>query len=76
MPRQNTADLATTCHELFQWLRPPNAGLRDIGGLAIKLFYNDYPVEGMGGKSDQVFKMVQSMKQRNAPINGVGLQFH
>jgi endo-1,4-beta-xylanase len=30
----------------------------------------------MNPKSDQVYKLVQSMKLRNVPIDGVGLQFH
>ena len=45
-------------------------------GLDIKLFYNDYSAEGMNAKSDQVYELVKSMKQRNVPIDGVGLQFH
>eukprot|EP00039_Didymoeca_costata_P007078 m.96127 g.96127 ORF g.96127 m.96127 type:complete len:381 (+) comp13530_c0_seq5:34-1176(+) len=42
----------------------------------VKLFYNDYGAEGMSPKSDKVYNMVKSMKSRNIPIDGVGLQFH
>jgi len=42
-----------------------------------KLFYNDYSAEAAGtAKSDQVYELVRSMKQRNIPIHGVGLQYH
>jgi hypothetical protein len=30
----------------------------------------------MNAKSDQVYKLVKGMKDRNVPIDGVGLQFH
>jgi len=41
-----------------------------------KLFYNDYGGEGMGAKSNAIYDMVKSMKQRGIPIHGVGLQMH
>jgi len=42
-----------------------------------KLFYNDYSAEAQGtAKSDQVYNMVKSMKDRGIPIHGVGLQYH
>jgi endo-1,4-beta-xylanase len=40
------------------------------------LFYNDFGAEGINGKSDAVFAMVQGMVQRGVPIDGVGLQMH
>jgi len=43
---------------------------------SIKLFYNDYNSEGMNAKSDAVYNLVKSMKQRGIPIDGVGLQMH
>jgi len=46
----------------------------------VKLFYNDYNIASAtgwsAGKSQKVYNMVQSMKQRNIPIDGVGLQLH
>jgi len=52
----------------FQWARAADPN--------VKLFYNDYGAEGSGAKSDAVYAMVQSMKQRGIPIDGVGLQYH
>jgi GH35 family endo-1,4-beta-xylanase len=40
------------------------------------LFYNDYGAEGLGGKSEEVFELVRSLKERGVPIDGVGLQMH
>lgn len=40
------------------------------------LFYNDYSTEGMNDKSNAVYEMVKSMKERNIPIDGVGIQMH
>jgi endo-1,4-beta-xylanase len=40
------------------------------------LFYNDYNAEGTSAKADAVFNLVQSMKMRGIPIDGVGLQMH
>ncbi|MGC4070409.1 MAG: endo-1,4-beta-xylanase [Polyangiaceae bacterium] len=40
------------------------------------LFYNDYSTEGMNDKSNAVYEMVKSMKERNIPIDGVGIQTH
>jgi endo-1,4-beta-xylanase len=42
----------------------------------VKLFYNDYSAEGMNSKSNAIYNMVKSMKQRGIPIDGVGLQMH
>ena len=42
----------------------------------VLLFYNDYGAEDLGPKSDRVFALVQGMKARAIPIDGVGLQFH
>lgn len=41
-----------------------------------KLYYNDYNIEGIGAKSDAVYNLVKSFKQRGIPIDGVGLQAH
>jgi endo-1,4-beta-xylanase len=41
-----------------------------------KLFYNDYGGEGLSGKSNAIYTMVQGMISRGVPINGVGLEMH
>jgi endo-1,4-beta-xylanase len=58
----NYVDLA------FQWARTADP--------SAKLFYNEYGAEGSGAKSDAVYNMLKSMKQRNIPVDGVGLQYH
>jgi len=40
------------------------------------LFYNDYGGEGLGVKSDAIYKLVKGLLQRGVPIYGVGLQMH
>lgn len=40
------------------------------------LFYNDYSTEGMNDKSDAVYNMAKSMKERGIPIDGIGMQMH
>ncbi len=40
------------------------------------LFYNDYGAEGLNRKSDRVYELVQGLKSRGVPIDGVGLQMH
>ena len=42
----------------------------------VALFYNDYNIEGLNGKSDSVYAMVKDFQARGVPINGVGLQSH
>jgi len=46
----------------------------------VKLFYNDYNIASATGfsqqKSDKVYNMIKSMKQRGIPIDGVGFQLH
>jgi len=58
----NYVDLA------FQWAREVDP--------SAKLFYNDYGAEGSGSKSDAVYNMLKSMKERGIPVDGVGLQYH
>jgi len=43
---------------------------------AAKLYYNDYSAEGLGLKADSVLALVQRLKARGIPIDGVGFQFH
>lgn len=42
----------------------------------VKLYYNDYDIESAYAKADSVYEMVKSMKERNIPIDGVGMQMH
>ncbi len=41
-----------------------------------KLYYNDYGIEGLGGKADAVFALVKDLKAKGVPIDGVGMQWH
>jgi len=41
-----------------------------------KLYYNDYSVETGGAKTENMLKLVDYLKSKNAPIDGVGMQFH
>jgi endo-1,4-beta-xylanase len=41
-----------------------------------KLYYNDFGTEGNSAKANAVYTMVQSMKTRGIPIDGVGMQMH
>lgn len=52
----------------FRWAHEANPEAR--------LFYNDYDGEGLGKKSDAIYKLVKGMIQRGVPINGVGLEMH
>ena len=40
------------------------------------LFYNDYNIEGPGGKFSAVLNMVRDFVARGVPIHGVGFQMH
>jgi endo-1,4-beta-xylanase len=42
----------------------------------VKLYINDYNVDGLGAKSDALYNLVRSLKQQGVPIDGVGLQAH
>jgi len=42
----------------------------------IKLFYNDYNADGVNVKSTYIYDMIKTMKSKNIPIHGVGLQMH
>lgn len=44
--------------------------------LHAKLFYNDYGGEALGSKSDAIYNLLKSLKERGIPIDGVGLQSH
>ncbi len=40
------------------------------------LFYNDYNTEGIGPKSDAVYKLVKELRSEGVPIQGYGVQGH
>lgn len=40
------------------------------------LLYNDYGGEDLSRKSDEIYRLVQSLVSKNVPIHGVGLQMH
>ncbi|MBL8162333.1 MAG: endo-1,4-beta-xylanase [Anaerolineae bacterium] len=40
------------------------------------LYINDYGTEGMNAKSDGMYNVVKSMRERGIPVHGVGLQMH
>lgn len=42
----------------------------------VKLFYNDFRVEGLNPKANRLYDYVKGMKERGVPIHGVGLQSH
>ncbi len=41
-----------------------------------KLFYNDYGAEGLGPKSEAIYNLLKSLKEKGVPIDGVGFQVH
>jgi endo-1,4-beta-xylanase len=61
---QGTSYIAQT----FRW-----AHQADPGAL---LFYNEAEGEGLNGKSDAIYAMVEDFRRRQVPIDGVGLQMH
>lgn len=42
----------------------------------VKLFYIDYGAEGSGAKSDSVYNLVSSLRNKGIPVDGVGLEMH
>jgi endo-1,4-beta-xylanase len=42
----------------------------------VKLYINDYNTDGLGAKSDGMFRLVQSLLAQGVPIDGVGFQSH
>lgn len=41
-----------------------------------KLYINDYNTDGLGAKSDGMYRLVQSLLAQGVPIDGVGFQGH
>jgi endo-1,4-beta-xylanase len=72
------------------WYNRPGIGLSGKGTAYIEqafrwareadttalLFYNEAEGEGLNRKSDAIYAMVKDFKQRDVPIDGVGLQMH
>lgn len=50
----------------FRWAHEADPGAR--------LFYNDYGGEGLGRKSNAIYRLAQDLLNRGVPIHGVGLQ--
>jgi endo-1,4-beta-xylanase len=42
----------------------------------VKLYINDYNIEGSGAKADAMFNLVSSLKSQGVPLDGVGFQGH
>ncbi|HEX6358327.1 endo-1,4-beta-xylanase [Actinophytocola sp.] len=42
----------------------------------VKLYINDYNTDGIGAKSDGMYRLVQSLLAQGVPIDGVGFQSH
>jgi endo-1,4-beta-xylanase len=42
----------------------------------VKLYINDYNTDGVGAKSDGMYRLVQSLLAQGVPIDGVGFQAH
>ncbi|GLW64097.1 beta-xylanase [Actinomadura rubrobrunea] len=41
-----------------------------------KLYINDYNIDGIGAKSDGMYRLVKSLKEQGVPLDGVGFQGH
>jgi endo-1,4-beta-xylanase len=42
----------------------------------VKLYLNDYNIEGSGAKADAMYSLVSSLKSQGVPIDGVGFESH
>ncbi|MFB7927483.1 endo-1,4-beta-xylanase [Streptomyces sp. NPDC056039] len=42
----------------------------------VKLYLNDYNIEGIGPKSDAYYKLAKELKADGVPLHGIGLQAH
>lgn len=42
----------------------------------VKLYVNDYNIDGLGSKSTGMYNLVKNLKAQGAPIDGVGIQAH
>ena len=56
---------------LVDWFKQAKAGVPDV-----KLFYNDYTMFDRGKGSDYFYNTVKELKEKGAPIDGIGEQGH
>ncbi|MGX1371537.1 endo-1,4-beta-xylanase [Streptomyces canus] len=42
----------------------------------VKLYLNDYNIEGIGAKSDAYYELAKELKAQGVPLDGIGLQTH
>lgn len=49
---------------------------RAVAGDDVRLFYNDYGIEGLSPKANRAFDLVKGLVDAGVPIDGVGLQMH
>ncbi|MFJ3446215.1 endo-1,4-beta-xylanase [Streptomyces sp. NPDC086081] len=42
----------------------------------VKLYLNDYNIEGIGPKSDAYYRLAKELKAQGVPLHGIGLQAH
>ncbi|MFV9568464.1 endo-1,4-beta-xylanase [Thermoanaerobacter mathranii] len=42
----------------------------------VKLFINDYNIENNGAKTQAMYELVKSLKEKGVPIDGIGMQMH
>lgn len=42
----------------------------------VKLYINDYNIEGVNAKSNALYNLVKKLKAEGVPIHGVGFQAH
>lgn len=43
---------------------------------SVKLYINDYNIEGINAKSNAMYELVKKLKAQGVPIHGVGFQAH
>lgn len=41
-----------------------------------RLFYNDFGADGLGVKSEGVYRLMESLLAKRVPVHGIGLQMH
>jgi endo-1,4-beta-xylanase len=42
----------------------------------VKLYINDYNIDGAGAKADAMYNLAQSLKSQGVPLDGIGFQGH
>jgi endo-1,4-beta-xylanase len=71
----NRIDFYNFIGRCFTWAREEDDLLRGSNP-RIKLFYNDYNNETYAIKRDSIFSLCLYLKNKNYPIDGIGMQFH